>query len=753
MSAEHVSIPGTSCSPSQLQLRRAQDLVAAAAARRSFASLIECRTDNGDEFIVLDISVERPQRPANDIRRVERIAIQIDGADTKSPDALALRDDFPSVPHLNMYRNAKPRSLCLYDQPWEEIRPGWTAAGFLERIRWWLSQTSRGELHGEDQPLEPLMFSHGFELVVSSRFGRADGQCLEIVRVVLVDGQDGRVLVADDEQAFDRGGLMCAAIYIETPTRQHGVIQRTPSTIRELAELVDSAEFSLVERLRGELRNLPEELRRNRERRRSLRPLLVLGLPKSRRDDGAIETIELKGFLCADCLESAGAGVGAWDVVGDDLGHPLSVEPQHDGSKVNVVVVNVVRRLTWNRAALHSGNPAREPMEIVAVGVGALGSQVAMNLARSGFGKWTIIDNDAFMPHNAVRHVLEGGYAVGRNKAMCMSVYMNSLADDEPIAVGIPANYLTPGDREKRIGAATSTADVILDMSASVAVSRAIAAGDSKARAMSVFLSPTGNDLVVLAEDANRSIRLNDLEMLYYAAVATSGELSGHLSTPDGSARYGAACRDVSAQMDQAVIGTLAGIAASAVRSQLKDDAATIRVWRCDSSALSVEAVNVAVASVLAQEQHGWSVCVGTDLLRGVADLRSTRLPNETGGILLGGIDFERRQIHIVIALPSPTDSEEWPTMYIRGVKGLRRARDRIVESSAGNLDYLGEWHSHPKGVATVPSEDDLKVFDWIAALTKPDGRPPVMLICGDDGARVFVDRIGPEHPEALCLP
>jgi proteasome lid subunit RPN8/RPN11 len=720
-------------------------------APRSLASLVECRTDESDEIVVLDVSVERPQRPANDVRPVERIAVRIHGADTKAPDALALRDDFPIVPHLNMHREAKPRSLCLYDRPWEEIRPGWTAAGFLERIRWWLGQTARGQLHGEDQPLEPLMFSHGLDLVVSSRFGRPDGDALEIVRVVLVDGKDGRVLVADSERAPDRGGLTCAAMYIETPTRQHGVIQRTPTSIHELAELVDSTEFSLLDSLRTALRNLPDDLRCNRQRRRSLRPLLVIGLPKSRRGDGAVETVELKGFLCGGSIEAAGAAIGAWEVVGDELGRSLSIDPKQDGSDIGVIVVNVLRKLTWNRAALHSGYASRDSRNIAAVGVGALGSQVAMNLARSGFGKWTLIDDDAFMPHNTVRHLLEGGYAVGRNKAVCMSVYMNSLADDEAIAVAVPANYLTPGDHEERVGAAISSADLVLDMSASVAVSRAIAASDSSVRAASVFLSPSGNDVVLLAEDSKRSVRLNDLEMLYYAAVATNEALTGHLASPNDSARYGASCRDVSVRMDQPFVGTLAGIAASAVRAQFNDDAATIRVWRLDPSTLTVGSVEVTVEGGVAQNQHGWRVFVGADVLRDVTALRSKRLPNETGGILLGGIDFERRQIHIVIALPSPADSEEWPTMYIRGVKGLRQARDDIVDSSAGHLDYLGEWHSHPTGAATVPSEDDRKVFDWIADLTRPDGRPPVMLISGDDSARIFVDSISPECAEVQC--
>ena len=70
--------------------------------------------------------------------------------------------------------------------------------------------------------------------------------------------------------------------------------------------------------------------------------------------------------------------------------------------------------------------------------------------------------------------------------------------------------------------------------------------------------------------------------------------------------------------------------------------------------------------------------------------------------------------------------------MYIRGVKGLRQARKNIVGTKAGNLDYLGEWHSHPKGASTKPSDDDRTVFQWISDLLAVEGRPPVMLIVAD---------------------
>ena len=38
--------------------------------------------------------------------------------------------------------------------------------------------------------------------------------------------------------------------------------------------------------------------------------------------------------------------------------------------------------------------------DMVAIGVGALGSQVLTNLVRSGYGRWTLVDEDVLHPHN-----------------------------------------------------------------------------------------------------------------------------------------------------------------------------------------------------------------------------------------------------------------------------------------------------------------------------------------------------------------
>jgi len=112
---------------------------------------------------------------------------------------------------------------------------------------------------------------------------------------------------------------------------------------------------------------------------------------------------------------------------------------------------------------------------------------------------------------------------------------------------------------------------------------------------------------------------------------------------------------------------------------------------------------------------------------------RSLHLPKETGGVLFGLTDTSRRIIYAIHASPAPTDSLSYPNAFIRGRSGLRRLRARITETTAGQVDYIGEWHSHPNGYSCAPSSDDNQVLGWISDVVNVEGLPGLMVIAGDE--------------------
>ena len=144
MDGSYDPILGTAVAPGSLSVARAREFVGFLTnGINPFARMQECRSVpiNGGgsiDVVVLDVDVEVSQRPVHDIRPSETIAVRFFEGELLAPDVLALRPDFPMVPHLNLREEGFPRSLCLYDRPFHEVALDWTPASFVERIREWL---------------------------------------------------------------------------------------------------------------------------------------------------------------------------------------------------------------------------------------------------------------------------------------------------------------------------------------------------------------------------------------------------------------------------------------------------------------------------------------------------------------------------------------------------------------------------------------------------------------------------------------
>jgi hypothetical protein len=288
-------------------------------------------------------------------------------------------------------------------------------------------------------------------------------------------------------------------------------------------------------------------------------------------------------------------------------------------------------------------------------------------------------------------------------------------------------------ESSEEVAKALADADLITDLSASVTVARHLAADAAPARRLSLFLNPAGTDLVLLAEDAERRIRLDQLEMCYYRELTRRSELGTHIAHDGERLRYANSCRDVSARIPQDVLSVHSGVAARAIRISAQADSSQISLWRAGGD-LSVSRIDVEPTPARRFSLGDWTLSVDEELLATMASLRDEKLPNETGGVLIGSHDLERRIIYLVDTVPSPADSKEWPTLYIRGAEGLADEVRRIESVTGGWLTYAGEWHSHPDGAGVHPSGDDRKVFEWLTEHMVPDGLPPVMAIIGDQG-------------------
>jgi proteasome lid subunit RPN8/RPN11 len=530
-----------------------------------------------------------------------------------------------------------------------------------------------------------------------------------------------------------------AATFVCQP-REHGVIEHTPATLAELHSLLADGGDNLLGGLRDHLRGWKETAPLG------AKVAIVVIIPLRRTATGPIERHEAWAFLSAVTLKEIGVAVGIWVVQDQHVGLLMPRDETQRGESVPLALVDVVSKLSRATAAALNGYLPAADLNVVAIGCGALGSQIILNAARGSFGRWTLVDKDHLLPHNLARHALTNG--VGLPKAVGLSFWVDGIVDDAPAPQAIVADVLNPGDTAATLDAVLSEAHLVLDMSTSIPVARHLTLDVTcPGRRASVFLNPQGTDLVLLIEDADRRVALDSLEMQYYRSILERPELLGHLANPQGRLRYGRTCRDVTFTLPQELVGLHAGIACGALRRAMDSPTARIVIWQADQLQGSVVPVSVEPNHARRVVVDDWTVVTDDGFLSKLMDCRRARLPNETGGVLLGALDLQRKIVYVVDALPSPADSEEYPTHYIRGSQGLRTQVEESARKTGDQLQYVGEWHSHPDGYGATPSGDDAQVLAWVRDDLERDGLPAVMLIASEGGrVAVFVSAMTPGH-------
>ncbi len=753
--ANFLEAPGELIGSDELQAQKARNLYQTLkAGLQDYCWPRECRRfevsgERGStaDVIVFDAEIEVGQRPAHPIRKLERIAALFRHDDSMLPEAFVLREDFPLVPHLNALsslRKELPRNLCLYDEPYSEIQLSWTPAAFLKRIREWLDRTARGELHAEDQPLEPLLIGSPWSIVLPpDLFEREEESALQIaVRGYVEDDLQNRLLLAEwlDKAHLDENALPCAVVTLKGSPQEHGIIRKTPFDLEELRGFLQGADLDLYTKLREQLRSWYEH--HELDKLRDNRVIIVVALPKVREAGTAVETSDVWAFEIAETLDELGERFDLWQrnqesgargfVLGDS-------SPEVDGSEVLLVPLNVCYAFSRRLAAAQSAGEPPEDRKIVAIGAGALGSQLFMNAVRQGWGEWTLIDHDRLLPHNLARHALPGLY-VGSSKTGSLAQLANATIWGDQIATSIVADVLDPRERDEKVKQALQQADVVLDTSASVAVERYLARdAKSPARKLSIFLNPSGTDGVMLCEDEKRRCPLDWLEMRYYRELIIRPELKEHMNLAEEQLRYARSCGDVSSVLAQDLVALHAATATRACRSALGVANPSILLWRTSEANVGIEYTDVEPSPALAQKADDWLVVTDQWLMDKVARERLDRMPNETGGVLVGTRDTKRRIVYVVESLPSPPDSTEWPAVYIRGKQGLRRRLEEIMHITGNHLGYVGEWHSHPRGHSPSPSSNDRRAFQWLSDMLAPEGLPATMLIVGESASAWYV--------------
>ena len=182
----------------------------------------------------------------------------------------------------------------------------------------------------------------------------------------------------------------------------------------------------------------------------------------------------------------------------------------------------------------------------------------------------------------------------------------------------------------------------------------------------------------MLAEPVDRALNLRDLEAQYLGLVLRTERLANHLGKPAEIIAYTGACRAITNRIPESRVSILSGLIAIGMSKAVDQQNAAILIWSLSSNG-EVTSDSTPPKPVSRYRAHGWIITIDSGLIKHIHAMRKARLPNETGGILLGRVDIPNKLIHLIDASPAPSDSNEQKKSFRRGIKGIQE----LIESAA----------------------------------------------------------------------
>lgn len=737
MEYQYLVITGKQVGDDKLINRHSLEILRAITIYSKVIIPLEYRQADDKEILILQFNLEIPNAPKNNILGEETVAIVTFNDNKQLPKVYALRRDFPQgLPHTNIGTESLPVDLCIFEEPFSELKHKWSGSFFLNRIKEWLELTAKNELHQDDQPLEPFLVTNGILIL--------DLKEIKNAPYVVKRNSSTYLLYTEKrlrEERMENYHKIYGKLFISKEI-EHGRLNIAPTNLKSLSDLLETVGIDVSSLLNSALNEISEQKITNEQRQdifSNFGTIIFVELCLKRNDKGEVEDHHIYCFKIDTSIGEIGEKASVLGRMNNLYGKLISTQFNINLCEdVNVETLSIHQDFTYDSTKYLNENPILQDKEYALIGAGALGSQFLVNITRQGFGKWTVFDNDMILPHNLTRHTLNR-YDIGNNKAKSISHYINNIIyPNQDIVKGLEYNMLDSNNEDK-VKTAITYSTAIIDISTSVGVERYLSNEFKDKRKFSSFLNPEGTDLVLLSEDLDNKFPLDLLEHQYYSELLSNEELHDHLGYDDKSkVRYARGCRDITSRIPQDNVALFSGILSKALKNNLKSADSAIEIWQLLND-LSVRKYSFPIIKWTNMKVGSWSIYFSDSLLSKVIKYRQSKLPNETGGIILGGVDKYYQKIYITDTILSPSDSIEKPTLYIRGIEGVAEKLENISDITNGSIYYLGEWHSHPDNCSVNMSNDDKILFQELIEEGKYRGEPSLMLIVGQKDFNLYI--------------
>jgi integrative and conjugative element protein (TIGR02256 family) len=698
------------------------------------------------EVLVVELSCDAvPTRNPIGIEYRERLAIVVRPGEASIPQVYPLRSNFPDVWHRNSPLPGFPPDLCLYFEPVRSTLRTFTPESFLKRIEWWVQATANETLHAADQPVEQLFFHTNYEVVLPFDY-EARQQAGEPFYFSRIEERANRATTLvgafhDETEPSLKPSAFSAFFQVDVPPTVHRAVEHSPTTLGELHDRMLREGIDLHMFLADQVRSKFPDGGAPKNSSPTFTTLL-LRMPVLRELGGAVASIQYRALFAPKAFFALGKSLGAlFEAEGkyfNAIGVLGSVAAADEWREVEIYDAEVLFQNDQASARRQSGFQGAGPKGTI-LGVGALGSAIYELWVRSGWGAWTVVDKDHVRPHNITRHT--STYAqVGKRKVDAVLERARDVAVGRTLIDGVEANVVEPPD--VRLTELLTKSDIVVDITTTLDYPRMASTNSAYARHVSAFISPSGGDAVILAEDASRRTTLLSLEAQYYRAMISSDWGAAHLRNNQGTFWSGAGCRDISVTLPYASVLAHAATQSEQLMMLSEDERAAIRVWVRDINTGSVQPYTVPVEEQVTHALGSFTGYLDKGLEAKLFKLRDASLPSETGGVLLGFWDFNISALVVVDALSAPSDSVANRESFVRGTAGLLEEIAEVQRRTAGIVGYVGEWHSHPEGVRAQPSTDDLAQLATLAARMAEDGMPVTSLIVGKGEMKLMLGQV-----------
>lgn len=672
------------------------------------------------------------------------------------PNIYSDREDFPNdVAHLNPVATSHPQSPCLSIAGTQALYESRGIAGVVERLSEWLFDAAMQKLESDGWEPTPTRAEHYHRPTIVeldiAHFQRVanDSRRNGIQRFLSVSliNDKGAFLVVSSEQ-HDREGLWqkirpdggtegasndrvsTTPVFLLVPGQHNTSDHRFTQGLSDLAELV-----SWLQRRDFDSERVVIERELMAQAKRATPFVVMVGLRRPvpiRRDipgtaDGSAGSIELLSFLIE------------WDP-----GNPGS-------SKVS----RMEPHASLTPSLLQSTSGISTPLPKCAlVGAGALGSNIANGLIRSGLQNLRIIDPDFFQSHNVARHTTFGD-GLYPNKAEHLKSDLARAGTANIVSKDLNIASVPAGQIARAIGNGNVR---VIDATADISSLRRLSANDVQQPVIRTELANGGLMGIAYFEGKGRTPRLDDLEAFCYSLAVNEAAVERWMHEDRGleNVPLGLGCASTTMVMP----GDRVSLHASAMMPLIRNSLTSlgtdglIALNLLDDNGLPagirtfpVPAFDSKPMRVLnAPDEKPWECRLDSNIPGELLTRLKSAAPKEAGGYLFGRFDSVRRTITVIHAYPVDSLSASPGGITLKGFQECAEGLELLTKTN-GKIAVVGSWHTHPGGGAK-PSRVDIEQAHRIEMDNRETPIPSIMMIVAPDDLSVEL-----VYPETWLTP